>query len=79
MSNNIISMLNGALVRPPSTLERQTTIFSPQSGDGNILPYIATIKSIATHSNNPDVPIQLCKGHSNQFICASCHKFFCAK
>ena len=47
-----------------------------QSGDGNILPYIATIKMVASHSTNPNEPIQLCKGHSNQFICLQCDKFY---
>jgi hypothetical protein len=50
--------------------------FWTQSGDGNILPYIATIKMVASHSTNPNEPIQLCKGHSNQFICLKCDKFY---
>ena len=66
-------------------LERQitfglpTTPKQPTCGDGNILNYIATIKAVASHSNNPDVPIQLCKEHSNKFICALCDKFYRAK
>lgn len=50
--------------------------FSIKSGDGNVLPYVATIKETHTHSNNPNVPITLCVGHSNQFICALCDKFY---
>lgn len=47
---------------------------SDKSGEG-VLPYIATIKIVATHENNPNEPITLCKGHSNQFICEKCSKF----
>lgn len=49
--------------------------FSVKSGDGNVLPYVATTKSVVSHSNNPDVPITLCVGHPNQFVCALCDKF----
>lgn len=64
--------LNGEVIAP----KIQEFPFSVKSGDGNVLPYIATIKEKHTHSNNPNVPIQLCKEHSNQFICALCDKFW---
>lgn len=68
------------LTMPNGHLERQTTFdFKPQCGDGNILNYIATIKSVASHQSNPNEPIQLCRVHSNQFICALCDKFYSAK
>ena len=41
---------------------------TPKSGDGNV-------QSSASHANNPNVPITLCVGHSNQFICSLCDKF----
>lgn len=52
--------------------------FSVKSGDGNVLPFVATVKDAPSHSNNPNVPITLCVGHSNQFVCALCDKF-CGK
>jgi len=60
----------------PLSIKIPKDIFSGQSGDGNILPYIATIKMVASHSTNPNEPIQLCKAHPNQFICLSCDKFY---
>ncbi len=54
----------------------QSFPFSVKSGAGNGLPFVATIKEVSSHSNNPNVPITLCVGHSNQFICALCDKFY---
>jgi len=50
-------------------------IITSINGD-SILPHIATIKSVATHTSNPDKPITLCVAHSNQFVCQHCDKFF---
>ena len=63
--------LTGEVIRPTINPFH----FSIKSGDGNVLPYIATIKETASHSNNPNVPITLCVGHPNQFVCALCDKF----
>lgn len=65
------SMLNGNVVYPTIS----TNNFSVKSGDGNVLPYIATIKAVATHKTNPNEPYTLCSVHTNQFVCAKCDKF----
>lgn len=70
-------------LNPPFFPPRRRTesVFIPQNivstinGD-SILPHIATIKSVATHVNNPDQPITLCNKHNNRVICPHCDKFF---
>jgi hypothetical protein len=52
----------------------------------DITPYIATIKhsfpnfdivkTATTHSQNIELPYQLCYKHGNRFVCSQCHKFF---
>lgn len=65
-------MLNGDVVYPTIS----TNNFCVKSGDGNVLPYIATIKTAHTHANNAETPYKLCDQHGNRFICGKCNKFF---
>jgi hypothetical protein len=80
--NNYGFPLHVSHILPPPKVQQikrtetyASTNIATINGD-SILPHIATFKSVATHSGNPDTPITLCVAHRNQFICPHCDKFF---